>query len=92
MKASSIMVMVVLNMITISLCYDIKYIPDANHNATAAFAYVDGTQKEDFLLFSFDFDYHLKTKKKEIAFFKINSDFKLGEDIKYTIINKEWEK
>ena len=76
-------------------CFDIKYIPDSTYNATAAFAFLDGTQENKYVYFSFDFDYHnqMKKKQKNIAYFKINSDFNTSlVDIRYTIINKEWDK
>ena len=86
--------LILLIIIVTSSCYAIKYIPDATFNATAAFADLDGTQKNDFLFFSFDFDYHseVKSNEKYLAFFKINTDFKLLASIKYTFINKEIDK
>ena len=73
--------------------FEIAIIPDANLNATAAFASL-GESKEEFLYFSFDFNYHnqVSQKEKNVAFFKITTELNFSyQDINYILIDKNQE-
>ena len=73
---------------------EIKIIPDANLNATAAFVSLENLEKTDFLYFSFDFNYHnqVPQKIKDVAFFKVTSELKFGyTDFRYIFLEKKQE-
>ena len=62
---------------------EIKIIPDANQNATAAFVLLDDLEEESkdfYLYFKFDFDYHsqMTQNRKNKAFFKLTTEFALS--------------
>jgi hypothetical protein len=62
---------------------EIKIIPDANQNATAAFVLLDDLEEETkdfYLYFKFDFEYHSQTtqNRKNKAFFKLTTEFALS--------------
>lgn len=72
----------------------IKLIPDANLNATAAFADLESFEKDNYLFFSFDFNYHNQVphKEKDIAYFKITSElFFTYSDFKFYFLDKKQE-
>ena len=73
---------------------DIKIIPDAYLNATAAFALFEDYQDSDYLYFSYDFDYHNKVNPKDLdqAYFKITTDhLYFNRELKYIILDKKQE-
>ena len=73
---------------------EIKIIPDANLNATAAFVLLEDLEKLGFLYFSFDFNYHnqVPQKIKDVAFFKITTELKLSHlDLRYIFLEKKQE-
>ena len=73
--------------------FDIKIIPDANLNATAAFASLEDSNDE-FLYFSFDFNYHnhVSEKDKDVSFFKITTRLNFSlKDINYLLVDKKQE-
>ena len=73
---------------------EIKIIPDANLNATSAFASLQDIEKPDFLYFTFDFNYHnnIPNKEKDEAYFKITTElFLTYRDFKYTFLEKKQE-
>ena len=62
---------------------EIKIIPDAYQNATAAFVLLDDLEEETkdfYLYFKFDFDYHsqITQNRKNKAFFKLTTEFELS--------------
>ena len=74
--------------------FEIKIIPDANHNATAAFVLLEDLEKLGFLYFSFDFNYHnqVPQKIKDVAFFKITTELELFDlDFQYIFSEKNLE-
>lgn len=73
---------------------EIKMIPDAYMNATAAFVELDSLERSSFLYFSFDYDYHNQMNKKQIdiAYFKITTELLLSKsDISYDFFMKKQE-
>jgi hypothetical protein len=73
---------------------EIKMIPDAYMNATAAFVALDSLEKSPFLYFSFDYGYHNQMNKEQIdiAYFKITAELLLFErDINYEFFMKKQE-
>jgi hypothetical protein len=73
---------------------EIKMIPDAYMNATAAFVALDSLEKSPFLYFSFDYGYHNQMNKEQIdiAYFKITTELLLLErDINYEFFMKKQE-
>ena len=73
---------------------DIKIIPDAYLNATAAFALFEDYQDSDYLYFSYDFDYHNKVNPKDLdqAYFKITTDhLYFNRELKHIILDKKQE-
>jgi len=73
---------------------EIKIIPDAYLNATAAFALFEDYQDSEFLYFSYDFDYHNKVNPKDLnqAYFKITTDhLYFNRELKYIFLDKKQE-
>ena len=73
---------------------EIKIIPDANLNATSAFASLQDIEKPDFLYFTFDFNYHnnIPNKEKDEAYFKITTElFLTYRDFQFTFLEKKQE-
>lgn len=73
--------------------FDIKIIPDANLNATAAFASLEDSNDE-FLYFSYDFNYHnqVSERDKDVSFFKITTGLNFSlKDINYLLVDKRQE-
>ena len=60
--------------------YDVHYVISAKMNGTAA--YVDFSEEEDYVYFSFDYELHnqLVPESKDRAFFEINSELPLLTD------------
>ena len=81
MKNINILLYVICLLISINeiASSEVKIIPDANLNATAAYVLIDSLEsKTNFLYFSFDFDYHnkIEQKIKNEAYFKVTTDSK----------------
>ena len=71
---------------------EIKIIPDAFLNATAAFASFEEYKDSDYLYFSYDFNYHNLVNPKELdqAYFKITSDqLFFNRELKYIFVDKK---
>jgi hypothetical protein len=90
----AIFLLILLNNFTISESIAIISIPDANLNATAALAFLNNFEKENYLYFSFDFNYHnqVPQKEKNTAYFKLTSElFFSYSDFKIYFLDKKQE-
>lgn len=77
--------------ITQTTSFEIIIIPDASHNATAAFASLDELKNIDFLFFKFDLKYHnqVNQNKKDEVYFKITTELSLsGRDFRHIFLDK----
>ena len=90
----AIFLLILLNNFTISESIAIISIPDANLNATSALAFLNNFEKENYLYFSFDFNYHnqVPQKEKNTAYFKLTSElFFSYSDFKIYFLDKKQE-
>lgn len=89
----SCLFLIIINFSSQSQNFDIHFIPDASLNATAAFVFLENTENEEFLYFSFDLNFYNEkfNNKTNTVYFEVSTKMDLSNsDFQHTFLDKEW--